>query len=75
MPKISKDALNQELLKLLERSIITPAADNSTLFLSPIFTIPKKSGEQRLIINLKNLNKFVKKQHFKMKEPTYYTTC
>ena len=66
LSKDIRDTLNQELFKLLERSIITPTVDNSTIFLSPIFTIPKKNGEQWLIINLKNLNKFIRKQHFKM---------
>ena len=40
-----------------------------SVFISPIFTIPKKSREQRLTINLRKLNKFVRKEHFK---PTYY---
>ena len=39
---------------------------NSTPFLSPIFTIFKKKGEQRSIINQRQLNKSVVKQHFKM---------
>ena len=65
--KDNKEALNQELHKLLERDIITPVTvNNLSVFISPIFMIPKKSGEQRLIINLKKLNKFVKKQRFKM---------
>ena len=34
--------------------------------MSSIFTIPKKSGERRPVINLKNLNTFVKYDHFKM---------
>ena len=62
----SKHRLNQELQKLLDKGIITPTDNRIAVFLSPIFMIPKKNGEQRLIINLRKLNKVVKKQHFKM---------
>ena len=34
--------------------------------ISPIFTVPKKNGEYRMILNLKELNKSVEYQHFKM---------
>ena len=66
--KESEDIVNQELQALLDKKIITPIAQSPTLttFLSPIFTIPKKNGEQRLIINLRQLNKSMTKQHFKM---------
>lgn len=35
-------------------------------FISSIFVRPKKSGEYRVILNLKNLNEFVEYHHFKM---------
>ena len=35
-------------------------------FVSRIFQVPKKNGEHRLILDLKDLNKFLKKIHFKM---------
>lgn len=37
-------------------------------FLSPYFIIPKSDGTDRFILNLCNLNNFVKHQHFKMKD-------
>lgn len=37
-------------------------------FISPIFTLPKANGEHRFILNLKNLNKFIKLEHFKMED-------
>ena len=35
-------------------------------FLSPISTRPKKNGEHRMILNLKELNQYVEYHHFKM---------
>ena len=35
-------------------------------FLSPIFLVPKRTGGYRLIINLKQLNKFIEVPHFHM---------
>ena len=37
------------------------------VFLSNIFTVPKKNGDLRLGINLKDLNQFLAFHHFKMK--------
>jgi hypothetical protein len=35
-------------------------------YLSPIFTVPKKDGEHRMILNLKDLNQSIEYYHFKM---------
>lgn len=38
----------------------------SDKFLLPIFVRPKKNGEYRVVLNLKDLNEYVLYQHFKM---------
>ena len=35
-------------------------------YISPIFIIPKSSGEYRMILNLKSLNQYIEYHHFKM---------
>jgi hypothetical protein len=42
-------------------------------FRSQLFIIPKKTGDRRLVLNLRPLNKFVAPQHFKME--TLKSTC
>ena len=55
---------SSEVNSLVGKGAISIIEDNG--FLSSIFTIPKKSGGHRPIINLKPLNKFVHAPHFKM---------
>ena len=45
---------------------VQEAPPNSRGFFSNMFMVPKKDGGQRPVINLKQLNKFVKSEHFKM---------
>lgn len=37
-------------------------------FISSIFLIPKPNGQSRFILNLKQLNKHIKTQHFKLED-------
>lgn len=61
-----KVAIEKEISSLLEKGAIRRIQVQEVEYLSTIFTIPKKSGDLRPIINLKNLNRFVKYEHFKM---------
>ena len=47
------------VMDLLERGIIGTVPPMTKLFFSHLFVVPKKEGKVRLIIDLKNLNKFV----------------
>lgn len=37
-------------------------------YISRVFLVPKPNGQKRFILNLKNLNKFIKTSHFKMED-------
>ena len=60
--------LLQEVEKLLEKKChrTCPMARKSERFLSTFFLVPKKSGELRPVINLCPLNRYLRKQHFRM---------
>ena len=44
-------------------------------FISTVFLVPKKTGDFRPVINLKPLNQFVKKIHFKMENIRMALNC
>lgn len=60
--------LQLEVEKLLQKGAIEPVtpAEMGTGFYSTFFVVPKKTGDLRPIINLKPLNRYLRKQHFKM---------
>ena len=62
------DILDAEIKNLLEKNAIEPVAENQAQcgFYSTLFLVPKKNGEMRPVINLRPLNRYLRKQHFKM---------
>ena len=58
--------LMEEIQSLLQKQAICQIPVSTKGFYSNMFTVPKKDGGQRPVINLKHLNKFVKSEHFKM---------
>ena len=60
------EAIDNEVLKLLEKGAIVKAKHCPGEFISNLFLVPKKTGDLRPVINLKPLNKFVVKRHFEM---------
>ena len=61
-----RNSYDCEILKLLDKGVISEAIRSEGDFVSPIFFVPKKDGSNRMILNLKRLNEYVLYQHFKM---------
>jgi ribonuclease HI len=70
--KVSKlehvKVIQHEVAELLRKQAIelVPVAQEKAGFYSTFFVVPKKSGELRPILNLRHLNRFLAKKHFKM---------
>lgn len=60
--------IEKELLHLTTINAIKKCKPEPGQFLSDIFLVPKKDGSMRFILNLKNLNKYVYTEHFKMED-------
>ena len=58
--------IQEEIRDLISKDAIVQIDDVPNLCLSPIFVIPKKSGDLRVILNLKEFNLFISTQHFRM---------
>ena len=61
-----KHKISQEVQELLEKGAIVEAQLTQGSFVSQIFLVEKKEGGLRPVVNLKNLNCFIKTEHFKM---------
>lgn len=62
------DIIDNCISELLESGFISPCSPQEKQFISPIFTVPKPNGKHRFILNLKDLNKFILIDHFKMED-------
>ena len=58
--------VEQEVLKMLEKGVIQKVVLTQGQLLSNLFLVEKKDRGNRPAINLKNLNKFILYEHFKM---------
>ena len=60
--------LTQEVHKMVAKQAVSqiPKEQANKGFISQLFSVPKKDGGMRPIINLKSLNTFVDTVHFKM---------
>ena len=59
-------AICKEIQELVLKKAIVQIDDFPLLCLSPICVIPKKTGDLRVILNLKKINVFISVQHFRM---------
>ena len=66
IPRNHMSLVDKEIKSLLGKGVIVSCDHEPGEFISPIFTVPKKDGMVRLILNLKHLNLFIKNSHFKM---------
>ena len=58
--------MSSEIQKLLGKQVIREISETEVKYVSSIFLRPKKDGSYRLILNLRELNEYVVKRHFKM---------
>lgn len=60
--------LRTEINKLKLIGAISECEPRNDQYVSPIFIIPKPNGDNRFILNLKSLNKYVAVEHFKIED-------
>ena len=65
--------IDSEIQKLLAKKVIEPIEHSENEIISKIFVREKKDGTFRMILNLKKLNEFTTKLHFKMDTLTTIT--
>ena len=58
-PPEQEAQVREELQSLLEKVVEVPATDSQGSFYSNLFLVPKKNGQMRPVINLKQLNGWV----------------
>ncbi|XP_068742111.1 uncharacterized protein [Montipora capricornis] len=61
-----KQLIDEEITRFLTKGAIRKVSSCPYEFISNIFLVPKKTGDLRPVINLKPLNQFVQRIHFKM---------
>ena len=67
----NQPTIQDEVNKLLEKGVVECEHEPAE-YISPIFLREKTDGTQRLILNLKHLNKYLEYKHFKMQIPGTY---
>ena len=58
--------MSEELMKLLQKGAISEVSQIEQYLISRLFLVPKKEGTYRPVIDLRELNRFIQKEHFKM---------
>lgn len=63
-----KHRFESSISSLLKIGAISKCSHKKGEFISSVFLVPKPNGQDRFILNLKGLNKFVRTLHFKMED-------
>ena len=63
--------MDLEVEKLLKKGAIEEVEPCKNQFQSNIFTIPKKGGGRRPVVDMRDLNSFMEPVHFKMEDLSY----
>ena len=64
--QIESAMIEKEVEVVLSKGVITSVNQEEDHFLSTLFLLPKKDGNERPVIDLKHLNQFIPYQHFQM---------
>ena len=59
--------IESEIKNLISKGAVTEVSPCDNEFISTVFLVPRKTGDFRPVVNLKPLNQFVEKIHFKRK--------
>jgi hypothetical protein len=62
---IERQFLRDEITRMLKEGAITPTS-RQDLVLNSIYTVPKKNGKRRAVVNLRWVNSHLHRNHFKM---------
>ena len=66
--KEEEEALDREIAELITKEAVEEVDFCQARFVSPMFIVPKKGGKWRPVLNLKSLNQYVSKAHFKLED-------
>ena len=62
IPYHMRKQVSQELQKLVEQDIIEPVVDQPTPWISPIVCTPKKNGELRICVDMREANQAIERE-------------
>lgn len=74
LSEYDKNVTGELLQNLIRIGAITVCAHDLGEYFSCVFPVPKQNGKHRLVLNLKNLNEFMKYEHFKLEDWRTVTT-
>ena len=65
-PKEQEELISAEVQTLVQKRALCLMKDHQVGFVSQLFLVPKRDGGFCPVVNLKALNKYIQKEHFKM---------